>query len=126
MLLCDDVRPDPNRPDCIHIDSLMSSIVSQENPPYPLLREMICVYLVLTDCHAVGTSQIRVAFIDDEQEQPVFGTPTHRVDFRSVSPLDVVGIPFRIRACRFPRPGMYSVQFWYNGQKHEERYLRLR
>jgi hypothetical protein len=126
MLLCDDVRPDPDRPGCTHIDCLMSNIVSLEDPPFPLLREMICVYLVLTECQGRGTVQIRVSFVDDEPEQPVFGTPVHDLDFAGVGPLDAIGIPFRIRDCPFPRPGGYAVQFWYNGQKLDERPLRVR
>ena len=61
MLLCDDARVDPDKPGCTHIDCLMSNIVSLEMPPFPLVREMICVYLVLTDCHGSGIAQIRVA-----------------------------------------------------------------
>jgi hypothetical protein len=126
MLLCDDVRPDPVHSHCTHVECLMSGITSREEPPYPLLREMICVYLVLTECYGRGTCQIRVIDVDAEPEVALFGTPVHTLDFTSADPLELVGIPFRIRDCRFPHAGMYSVQFWYNGQKIEERYLRLR
>jgi len=126
MLLCDDVRVDPDRPSCSNVACLMSNIAALDDPPYPLLREMLCVYLVLVECRGTGRVQIRVAFADSEPEQPVFGTPEHEVDFAGVDPLEAIGIPFRIRDCRFPRPGRYSVQFWYNGRKLEERPLRLR
>lgn len=53
------------------------------------------------------------------------GTPPHDVTF-GADPLEVIGVPFRIRDCSFPYPGMYSIQFWYNGEKVEERPLRLR
>jgi len=126
MLLCDDVRVDPDTPTCTHVDCLMSSIVSLEGPPFPLLREQLCFYLVLTECHGTGVGQIRVAYSDGEHEQPVFGSPPQPLDFAGQSPLDLLGVVFRIQACPFPRAGQYSVQFWYNGQRVEDRPLRLR
>jgi hypothetical protein len=127
MLLCDGARVDPDNPACTHIDCLISNIVSLENPPFPLVREMMCVYLVLTGCHGSGTAQIRVAFCDTEPEKLLFGsTPPYTLDFTGHSPLDLLGVTFRLEACRFPRTGRYSVQSWYNDQKVEERALQLR
>lgn len=126
MLLCDDARVDPDKPGCTHIDCLMSNIVSLETPPFPLVREMVCVYLVLTACHGSGIAQIRVAYSDTEPEELLFGSQPHTLDFAGQSPLDLLGVTFRIETCRFPRAGRYSVQFWYNEQKVEERALQLR
>ena len=126
MLLCDDVRPDPGNPSCTHIDCLMGNLVSLEEPAFPLLREAICVYLVLTECQGRGTGQIRVAFSDSEPEQVLFGSPEHEINFAGQSPLDLLGVVFRLRDCLFPQAGRYAVQFWYNHQKVEERPLRLK
>jgi hypothetical protein len=126
MLLCDGVILDPARPTCTHIECLMSSIVSEEDPPFPLLRESFCIYLVLTDCVGRGRGQIRVAYVDGEEEQALFGSPERTLDFAGHSPLELLGVTFRIRDCQFPHPGQYVVQFWYNGAKIEERPLRLR
>ncbi len=54
---------------------------------YPLLREMICVFLVLTECRGRGRVQIRVSLLHGLTEQPLFGSPEHEVDFASVSPV---------------------------------------
>lgn len=126
MLLCDDVRIDPDKPNCAQIDCLLSNLVSLETPPFPLLREMICVYLVLTECYGKGAGQIRVAYVDGEQEEAVFGSSERVLDFAGHDPLEVLGVVFRLQACPFPRAGLYSVQFWYNGQKVEERPIQLR
>ena len=64
FLLCDDVRIDPDHPNCVQVDCLMSTIVSLEQPPFPLQREMICAYLTLAECYGRGTAQIRVCYID--------------------------------------------------------------
>jgi hypothetical protein len=86
---------------------------------------MICVYVVLTECYGRGTGQIRVAFVDGEEERPLFGSPEQILDFTGRSPPDTLGIVFRLTACPFPWEGQYSVQFWYNGVKLDERPLRL-
>ena len=104
----------------------MSTIISLEDPAYPLLLELICVYLVLTDCQGRGTGQIRVAFADAEHERPIFGSAPHPFDFTGHSPLELLGITFRIVDCQFPRDGRYVVQFWYNDSIVEERPLELR
>ena len=90
MLLCDDVHADADKPACTHVECLMSHIVSLDDPPYPFLREMICVFLVLAECRGRGRVQIRVSFIDDLHEQPLFGSPEHEVDFASVGPLEQI------------------------------------
>jgi hypothetical protein len=38
----------------------------------------------------------------------------------------VLGIVFRLEGCPFPHAGMYSIQFWYNGNRVSEVSLRLR
>ena len=126
MLICDDVRRDAIVPTCTHIDCLMSTIISREDPPYPLLRATICVYLVLTDCQGRGSGQILVIFADAEDERPIFGSASHPVDFSGRSPLELLGIVFRIQNCPFPQEGRYVVQFWYDDSLLEERPLELR
>jgi hypothetical protein len=126
MLLCDDVRPDPDHPSCTHIDCLMDYIVSLEEPPFPVLQEKICVYLAFSGCHGQGKGQIRVAYADSETEQLLFGSQAHVLDFTGRSPLELIGVTFRIKDCLFPQAGRYSVQFWYDNQMVEERPLRLR
>lgn len=126
LLLCDDARPDPVNPSCTHIDCLMGNIVSLDDPPFPLLREEICIYLVLTECHGHGIGQIRAAYSDSEPEQMLFGSPEHDLDFTGHSPLELLGFVFRLRGCLFPQAGQYSVQFWYNRQKVAELPLRLK
>ena len=126
MILCDDVRIDPDEPSCTHVDCLMGTIVSLEDPAFPLIREMICVYLVLTGCIGKGVAQIRVAYVDGERDEPLFGSPPKALDFAGHSPAELLAVAFRLQACPFPRAGQYSVQFWYDQQKVHEQPLRIR
>ena len=104
MLLCDDVWIDPDNPTCTNIKCLMGNIVALEKPPFPIVRELICVYLVLTECYGTGVGQIRVVYTDSEQEEPLFGSPLRTLDFAGYSPQRqrLVGVG---RCVRSPEPG---------------------
>jgi hypothetical protein len=126
FILCDGVRADPDRPHCLQVDCLMNSIASLEDPPYPLLRESMCVLLILTACRGQGIGQVRVSYADAHPEQPVFGTQPRPLDFTGRSPLDTVAVSFVIRDCPFPRAGRYAEEFWYNDRLIGEQPLELR
>jgi hypothetical protein len=86
MLLCDDIRIDADDPACVHVECLLTNVVSLEFPPFPLLREMLCVYLMLTECYGNGVAQIRVVYSDGEHEVPLFGSPERLLDFAGILP----------------------------------------
>ncbi len=123
MILCEDWETRPENPRRVSIHGLISSIRSLDQLSYPLLYEEICVFLLLTEGRGIGSAQIICVF--EETGEKVFETPMRRVEF-GPDPLEVVALPFRIRDCPFPRPGMYSIQFWYNGVKLAESPLLLR
>jgi hypothetical protein len=123
MILCDDWGIAQDNPRRVNIFGLLSNIRSVDQPPYPLLYRELCVFLALTEGRGSGNCQIRCGF--EETGETVFETPSRPITFGD-DPLEVVGVPFRIRGCRFPRAGLYLVQFWYNGAKVDERPLRLR
>lgn len=123
MLLCDDWQLDPASNRRINIIGLISNIRALDDPPYPLRYREFCVFLALTDGHGQGEAKIVCVF--DETGEKIFETGSRSVSFGS-DPLEIVGVPFRICDCIFPRAGLYRVQFWYEGELVEERPLRLR
>jgi hypothetical protein len=123
MLLCNDWATDPDHDRRINVYGLLSNIRSLDVPPYPLLYRDFCVLLVLSECRGQGTIQIRC--VQEETGIQIFATQKHAVSFGS-DPLDVIGIPIRIRTCLFPAAGLYSAQLWYNDEMLEERPLRAR
>lgn len=123
MLLCDDWKLDPPHSRRVTIVGLISNIRALDDPAYPLLYRELCVFLALTEGRGQGEGRIICAF--EETGQVIFETANRAISF-GPDPLEVVGVPFRIRSCRFPLPGLYSVQFWYDGIKVEERPLRMR
>ena len=123
MLLCDDWRLDGPNNRRVTIIGLIWNIHSVVEPPYPLFYREFCVFLALTEGRGQGEGHI--VCILEENGQKVFETSKRPIQFRPDS-LEVVGVPFRIRDCSFPHPGLYSVQFWYDGVLVEERPLRMR
>jgi hypothetical protein len=123
MLLCEDWKAGPGNASRVTIIGLISNIHALDQPPYPLLYPEMCVFLALTEGRGQGEGQIVCVF--EETGQKVFETAKRPIPF-GADPLEVVGVPFRIRDLRFPFPGLYSVQFWYDGAKVAERPLRLR
>jgi hypothetical protein len=123
MLLCEDWRSDPDDSRHVTIIGLISNIHAVEVSPYPLLYREMCVFLALTE--ARGEGKAKIASVFEESGEKVFETREQVIPF-GPDPLEVVGVPFRIGGCLFPRPGLYSVQFWYEGEQVEERPIRLR
>jgi hypothetical protein len=123
MLLCDDWTSDPDNNRRVTIIGLLSNIHAIDDPPYPLLYPELCVFLALTEGHGQGEGHIECVF--EESGQKVFETHKRPIPF-GPDPLEVVGVSFRIRDCIFPYPGLYNVQFWYEGELVEERPLRMR
>jgi hypothetical protein len=123
MLLCDDWKLDPANDRRVTIIGLISNIHAIDQAPYPLLYRELCVFLALTEGRGLGEGQIVCVF--EESGQKIFETAQRQIPF-GPDPLDVLGVPFRIRDCKFPFPGLYSIQFWYDGRKIEECPLRMR
>jgi hypothetical protein len=123
MLLCDDWRLDSDNNRRVTIIGLISNIHSLEEPPYPLFYREMCVFLALTEGRGQGEGKITCVLEDSGQK--VFETRGRPISF-GPDPLEVVGVPFRIRDCSFPQAGLYSVQFWYEGELVDERPLRMR
>lgn len=123
MLLCDDWQLDAQNNRRLTIIGLISNIRSVEDPPYPLFYREMCVFLALTEGRGQGEGKIVCVF--EESGQRLFETRGRPISF-GPDPLEVVGVPFRIRDCSFPHAGLFSVQFWYEGELVEQRPMRLR
>jgi hypothetical protein len=112
MILCDDVRVDPDNPKKVNIFGLVSSI-KVECDVFPIVHPEICVYLHLTEGRGSGEAQIAIVRADSGEASFV-GSP-HMLTFPS-NPLAVKGVAFRILDCVLPEAGLYWVEFRYGGK----------
>ena len=122
-LLCDDWLLGPQNNRRVTIVGLISNIHALEDPPYPLFYREMCVFLALTEGRGQGEGKI--GSVIEETGQKIFETRGRPISF-GPDPLEVVGVPFRIQNISFPRAGLYSVQFWYEGNLFEQRPMRMR
>lgn len=123
LTLCDDIVAAPGNPRRLSLLGVVSSIQSLDDPPYPFVHRMLCAFVQLTGCRGTGTLRIEITRADSGQ---VTGrSPDYPVTFPN-DPLAVVGISFRLLACRFPEPGLYWVSLWYNDTLLAQQPLLLR
>ena len=111
MYLCDDVVIDGANSRRISLIGLIGNLRSLDEPPFPTIKEQICVYLQMTSCRGPAQGRIEIRFADTDEL--VFRTKSHTMQFRN-DPLEIQGVKFRILGCLFQEPGLYWVQFWYN------------
>lgn len=123
MIICQDWKLIPERGNLVGIDGIIDTIRSVDDPPYPLLYPEICVLLTLTSGRGRGESYLVCS--NEDTDQIIFRTRLRPIEF-GTDPLEVIGVPYRIQSCPFPRPGVYSFQFWYNNVEVERKLINLR
>jgi hypothetical protein len=123
LILCEDVQVDPENPRRITLVGLFGAIRALGPTPYPLLQRELCVFLQMTECR--GPAEGRVELQNADSGEVIFRTRTRTLPLGN-DPLEVVGVTFRIRNAIFPTPGLYWVQFWYNGRILGQQSLQLR
>jgi hypothetical protein len=123
MLLCEDIRRDPNNPKKVDVLGLLNTIQAVGEPAFPLRLPVLCVYLEVAGGR--GTGQARVDCRQADSGRVIFSNPTHDLTF-SPNPLAVRSLVFRISDCIFPGPGLYWIQFCYNQKALAEQPLIVR
>lgn len=123
LLVCDDIQYDPKNPRRATLVNLVHAIQSLEQPPYPVLHRELCTLVQVTECR--GRGEFRIEIVQADTGRVVRRTRTMSNDFGN-DPLEVFGLPFRIKDCPFPEAGLYWVQFWYNDSMIAQEPLVLR
>lgn len=121
MLLCEDVRPRRGNPHKLDVFGLIHSIgVDVDALPSSVT---FCVYVVMTGGRGNGEGRIVIAEADSETE--VYVGDGHPMTFPQ-DPVQVVGAIFRISAWLISRPGLFWVEFRYNGNMISRQSLVVR
>lgn len=112
MLLCQDVLPGPEGTDNVHLMNVCSSIRSRSDPPFPYRLPRLCVFLQLTDAEGEAPGYMLVRQADSDRV--VFKSVEHLIRFRDR--LQLKWTLFHIIDCPFPDPGLYLVEFYFEGR----------
>ena len=113
LIVCEDIIADPNNPNRVSLVHVVNSIRSMKQPPYPVRNPQLCVFIQLTGCR--GPGEFRVEIREADMDEVIFATKTFRGSFPN-NPLTVHGLRFRFRNCKFPRPGLYWLEFFFDNQ----------
>ncbi len=114
MILCEEVVRDPQRPGRPTAAGLLWFLGWPDGLTTPLHLERLVVLLILTDGRGIGRG--RIACINEETGQPIFGSEEETINFRDKSPALPFGKMFTLQDCRFPVPGAYQVQFVFEDE----------
>jgi hypothetical protein len=123
LIPCDDVVPDPSNYHRLTIVGLLTAIRASAAPPFPLIRPVFCVLLLVTGGQGNRELELRVA--QDRTGNEVFRTRRRRVRFLG-DPAAILPMKFEIRNCSFPAAGLYWVQVWSDGSMLARQKLFLR
>jgi len=103
--------------------NVILNMVPTEVSSYPVARAEICLFVVLTEVRGRGEFFLRI--VEADSATMIFENMNRSHDFGN-DPLRAHGLPFRIRNCKFPRAGLYWIQFWFNGSLLEQQDLFLK
>ncbi|SRR5579885_74666 len=112
LILREDVQVDPVNRRRISLVGSIGALRALGPTPYPVLQREFCGFLQMTECR--GSAEGRVEPQHADSGEVIFRTSTRTLPPVN-DPLEVIGVTFRIRNCVFPAPGLYRVQFWYEG-----------
>jgi hypothetical protein len=121
LIACEDIRYGA-RPNQFTLVNVTSRIRSLDPVPFPLVYRELCVIALCTECRGQGTVELMI--VDEESNQACYQSPRWPVAFGD-DPLEVLGLPFRIRNLSFPRAGLYVIRLLHDGVVIAEQPLRL-
>src|ERR1700722_14494105 len=107
LLLCDDVRTDPNNYHRVDVLGLMSSIRSTAAPPFTVVRPVLCTLVMLAG--GPGTGELMLRIVHEQTGRVIFRSSPRQVRFVG-DPEAIRGAVFRVRNCTFPAAGLYWVE----------------
>ena len=118
MIVCEDVRTRKGSPAKFDVFGLMSKVIFKSFPN----TLSFAVFLNLTDGR--GSGQGRIVVRKAMEENPVYVGDLHPFDL-GTDPLLLHPFLIRVFSCRLPGPGLFSIEFEYNGVVLESCSLRV-
>jgi len=115
LIVCDDVHIDPANLQRIDVLGLMATLRSTASPPFPVLRPVLSIVVLLTAGDAAGQiGDLSVRIIHGTTGRLVFSSRPRRIRFVH-DPEATSGAVFRAQNCSFPSAGLYWVECLFSG-----------
>ena len=107
MVVCEDYAISGPRYSRVDAYGLIANIKRTDSALSGVRREQICVLVAFAGGR--GRSLLNVQCCLEETEEVIFQTLYREVEFGN-DPLELSGVVFTVRDCRFPRPGRYLLR----------------
>jgi hypothetical protein len=107
MVVCEDYSIGGPRHSRIDAYGLMANIKRMDLAVPGVRREQVCVLVAFTGGR--GRNVLYLQCCLEETEEVIFQTQHREVEFGN-DPLELEGVVFTVRDCRFPRPGRYLLR----------------
>src|SRR5262245_52876053 len=122
LILCDDVREDPENYHRIDVTGLLISLRARPETEFPLVHPVFRALLIMTGGRGSGELFLRV--VSERTGETIFQTRSRRVRFVGATE-GVHGSRFNLIRCSFPEPGLYWVECVYSGTILARQRLRI-
>ncbi len=124
MIVCDEILREGQRKGKLTAAGI-TTLVNWPGEPTTILRlDKLSVLLVLTDGRGEGTAQIVCR--NEETGAGLFRTPEKSLSFVDKTPAGHYGVTFKILDIKFPAPGVYVLEFLFNGTIVAQQSLTVR
>jgi hypothetical protein len=120
LIACEDIQR--GSPERFALVNVITRIRSLDPVPFPLLYGEICFIAICTACR--GPARVQLRIVEEESGVPIYTSPVWPAPLPN-DPLQVAGLPFRVRNLTFPRAGWCQAQLWYHDVLSAEEPLRL-
>jgi hypothetical protein len=115
LIVCDHVHINPHNLHRFDVFGLMTTLRSRSFPPFPMIRPLLCILVVLTAGDAAGeTGDLWVRIVKENTNRLIFRSSPRLIRFVS-DPEDTSGAMFRAQNCSFPSAGLYWVECLFSG-----------
>jgi len=114
MILCYEVRPDPQHGGRLTAAGLRVVIPWPANRTTPLHLEQLTAILILSGGRGQGRG--RISCINEETGHLIFDSEEKPINFREKDPSLPFAVRFIRRDCVFPVPGAYLARFLFEDE----------
>ena len=123
MIVCDEIVADPKNGNRLNTMGLAQSISPSKGDDYPLKHPKLSVLISFSG--GVGSGRFHVAIRSEETGEVIRKTDIHTIQHHAQRN-HVSGVTIRIVDCVFEEPGVYWIEFVYEGRVLSQYPLFLR
>jgi hypothetical protein len=112
LIVCEHAEAASHNPRRANLFGVLANVVLPGESAHFPCGFGFSVYVMLSECRGDGVGRIIVS--EAESGETIHSGTPHRI-LVGRDPLEVHGVIFRIYECMLPRPGLYWIEFEFDG-----------